>query len=179
MKFLELADARYSLRDYSSRAVERDVLERCLEAARLAPSACNSQPWRFIVVDSPDLRERLADAAFSGICTMNQFARKAPVLVVIIRETSRYAARLGGKLRGIPYSLIDLGIAGEHFALQAAEEGLGTCWLGWFHERAVKKVLGLNRRERVDILFSVGYPAEGREQPEKKRKALSEIREYR
>ncbi len=179
MRFLELAESRYSLRNYAARPVEREKLEHCLEAARLAPSACNSQPWRFIIVESPELRGRLADAAFSGLCKMNQFAREAPILVVVIREASRYAARLGGTLRGIPYSLIDLGIAGEHFALQAAEEGLGTCWLGWFHERAVKKVLGLNRRERVDILFSVGYPSEEPGAPAKKRKTLPEIREYR
>ncbi len=82
-------------------------------------------------------------------------------------------------MRGIPYSLIDLGIAGEHFALQAAEEGLGACWLGWFNERAVKKTLGLSRREHVDILFSLGYPVEGKGIPEKKRKQSTEICEYR
>lgn len=179
MNFAELARRRYSLRNYASRPVEREVLERCLEAARLAPSACNSQPWRFVVVESPDLRQRLADAAFSGIYKMNQFARRAPVLVVVIRETSVYAARLGGTLRGVPYSLIDLGIAGEHFALQAEAEGLGTCWLGWFNERAVKKILGLNRRTRVDILFSVGYAEEGVERPDKKRKDKADMREYR
>ncbi|MDD2236327.1 MAG: nitroreductase family protein [Kiritimatiellae bacterium] len=179
MNFLELVRKRYSLRKYAPRPVGRAALERCIEAARLAPSACNSQPWRFIVVESTELRERLAETAFSGIYKMNQFACRAPVLVVMIRETSGYAARLGGTLRGVPYSLIDLGIAGEHFALQAAEEGLGTCWLGWFNERAVKNILGLNRRTRVDILFSVGHPEEGADLPEKKRKAAAEMCEYR
>ncbi len=179
MNFLELVRKRYSLRKYSPRPVDRAALERCIEAARLAPSACNSQPWRFLVVESPELRERLAEAAFSGLYKMNQFACHAPVLVVMIRETSGYAARLGGTLRGVPYSLIDLGISGEHFALQAAEEGLGTCWLGWFNERAVKKILGLSRRARVDILFSVGYPEEDAVLPEKKRRDAADLCEYR
>ena len=76
------------------------------------------------------------------------------------------------------YSLVDIGIAGEHLALQAAEEGLGTCWMGWFNERAVKKVLGLPRAARVDILFSLGYPAEPGVR-EKRRKLLEEIREFK
>ncbi len=177
--FLELAGRRYSLRCYDrGRAVPRETLERCLEAARLAPSACNSQPWRFLVVDRDPLREQLGKAAFGGIYRMNSFARQAPVLVAVVRDRARYAARLGGTLRGIEYSLVDIGIAVEHFVLQAAEEGIGTCWLGWFSERGVKRVLGLGRRERVDMMICAGYPPPGYQPREKIRKAPGEMRSF-
>jgi nitroreductase len=178
MSFLELAAKRESTRHYAPTPVPREALERCLEAARLAPSACNSQPWHFVVVDSEPLRGRLAREAFSGLYSMNRFAEEAPALIVVVTDRSTYIARLGGQFRGMQYSLVDIGIAGEHLALQAAEEGLGTCWLGWFNEKAVKRTLGLPRGARVDILISLGYPAEPGVRG-KQRKTLDEIREYR
>ena len=178
MSFLKLVQKRRSCRRYSSQTVPQECLDRCLEAARLAPSACNSQPWRFIVVTHPALKAELAQKAFSKIYSMNTFAAQAPVLIVLVRERSKYMAQLGGFVRGVQYSLIDLGIVGEHFILQAAEEGLGTCWIGWFNERAVKKTLGLSRQDKVDIIISVGYPEEI-ETYDKKRKDLTEFREFR
>ena len=160
-KFLELVQRRQSVRNYDPlRPVERSRIERCLEAARLAPSACNSQPWRFVVVDEPAVKTVLAHAAFSGIHAMNKFAGEAPILIVAIRELSKFAARVGGWVRSLDYSLIDLGIACEHLVLQAAEEGLGTCWLGWFDERAVRRTLGLPRGTKIDIIISLGYSAD-------------------
>ncbi len=178
MNFLDLCRRRQSCRRYDPRPIPREAVERCLEAARLAPSACNSQPWTFLVVDDPALRARVAAAAFGGIYAMNRFAADAPALVVIVTERSRYAARLGGQFRGVRYSLIDLGIAGEHFILQATEEGLGTCWLGWFDETAVKKVLGLPRSAKVDVIVSVGRAAADDRLREKNRKSLDEIRSF-
>jgi nitroreductase len=177
MDFLELVSRRRSVRRYADRPVPCELLDECLEAARRAPSACNAQPWSFVVTDAREGVERLARAAFSGIYRMNAFAARAPVLVTVITERSKYAARLGGRLRGVQYSLIDIGIAGEHFALAAAERGLGTCWLGWFDEKAVKKTLGLGRRARVDVMLSAGFPepGAGREKP---RRALDEIRRF-
>lgn len=177
MTFLDLVKRRQSDRAYAARPVGRDVIDRCLEAARLAPSACNSQPWRFIVVDGGEDRARLAEAAFGGIYGMNRFAASAPVLIAVLTERSTYAARLGGRIRGVQYSLIDIGIACEHLCLQAAEEGLGTCWLGWFNERGVKHVLGLPRGARVDILISMGYPADA-DVREKKRRPIDDVRQY-
>ena len=177
MSFLDLVRKRQSCRHYRNDPVERDLIDRCLEAARLAPSACNSQPWSFIVVDSEPLRTELARAAFSGIYSMNKFCMDAPVLVVVVTERSKYVARLGGHLRGVQYALIDLGIACQHFDLQAAELGLGSCWLGWFNERAVKRLLGLPRSAKLDVMFSLGYPVDGALR-EKKRKPLDELRRY-
>ena len=159
--FLDLCRARQSCRKYDpDRLVPRDVLDRCIEAARLAPSACNSQPWTFIVVDQPELRRRLAAAAFGGVFSMNRFAADAGALVVIVTEKSKTSAQMGGWLRKVPYNRIDIGIAGEHFCLQAAEEGLGTCWLGWFDAPAVRRVLDLPRDTQLDIMLSIGWPAQ-------------------
>lgn len=177
MKFLELVNRRYSLRKYADTPVPRDILERCLEAARLAPSACNSQPWHFIVVDQEPLRTQLATAAFSGLYTMNAFAKAAPVLVAAVREHSRATAALGGAFRGVQYGLIDVAIACEHLVLQAVEEGVGSCWLGWFNEKAVKRLLGIPRTNRVDTIISLGYPAEETEH-RKIRKDLDAIRTF-
>ena len=174
MNFLELVKKRQSVRKYSDKPVPKDAIERCLEAARLAPSACNSQPWSFIVVDSPELKNKVAEAAFSGIYSSNSFAKSAPVLVAVITEHSKFIAALGGYFRGTQYNLIDVGIAAEHFVLQAAEEGLGTCWLGFFNEKEVKKVLNIPKEKKVDIMLSVGYPADDKIR-EKSRKPLKEI----
>jgi nitroreductase len=176
ISFLELAKKRQSVRKYLTTPVPREKIERCLEAARLAPSACNSQPWEFIVVEG-ELKDRLAPALVAGAYSMNRFACDAPVWIVVLRRPSGYAARLGGMLRGVQYNLIDIGIAGDHLTLQAAEEGLGTCWLGWFNEKQAKKILNLPRSVRIDIVISLGYAADETIR-DKKRKPLDEIRTY-
>lgn len=178
MTFLELVNKRNSIREYAARPVPREVIDRCLEAARLAPSACNAQPWHFIIIDDPVLKDRVSSAAFSGIYSMNSFAKKAPALVVMVREKSRGFASTGGFFRSVQYNLIDIGIACEHFILQAAEDGVGTCWVGWFNERAVKKVLGIPRTKKADIIISMGYPGGGTARP-RIRKSLDEISEFK
>ncbi len=157
MALLDLIKGRRSVRRFLDRPVEREKLMTCLEAARAAPSACNSQPWRFIVVDDPELKERLCERAFRGIYFINTFCKQAPVIVVIISEKGKFLARIGGMFRGTRYYLIDIGIAGEHFVLQAEELGLGTCWIGWFNEKAVKKVLNIPKEKKIDVLIALGY----------------------
>lgn len=178
MTFLELVKKRRSTRKFRSAPVEREKIERCLEAARLAPSACNGQPWRFLVVESAPLRQVLAEAAFSGIHSMNAFAKEAPILVAVVTLPTRTAASFAGLLRRFSYPLIDIGIACEHFVLQAAEEGLDTCWLGWFNEREVKKILKIQKGERVHVLLAVGCGSDWHIE-EKKRKPFDEVAEFR
>jgi nitroreductase len=164
MALLDLIRKRKSVRSFLSKPVEREKIMACLEAARLAPSACNAQPWKFIVVDDRDLKNRLCQSAFSGVYSMNSFCKEAPVIVVVVSESSRFLARIGGMLRGTKYYLIDIGIAGEHFVLQAEELGLRTCWIGWFNEGAVKKVLNIPRAKKIDIIIALGY--DDREEPD-------------
>ena len=178
MKFMELIQKRESTRKYSSKPVPRELIDQCLEAARLAPSACNSQPWSFIVVDDIETKEKLVKKSMSGLYSLNTFVTQAPVVIVAITEKSKYAARMGGTLRNVKYSLIDMGIACDHLTLQAAELGLGTCWLGWFNEKALKKVLGLGKDIKVDVVLSLGYPEEPLPSRRKVRKSIEEMRRY-
>lgn len=157
MPLLDLMKHRKSVRDFLDRPVEREKIATCLEAARVAPSACNSQPWRFVVVDEPSLKNKLCKVAFSGIYSINSFCKMAPVIVVVISEKSRFIARVGGMFRGTKYYLIDIGIACEHFVLQAEDLGLGTCWLGWFNEKRVKSVLNIPQHKKIDVLLALGY----------------------
>jgi nitroreductase len=157
MALLDLIKHRKSVRDFLDKPVERGKIMMCLEAARLAPSTCNSQPWKFIVVDDKQLKNKLCKAAFSGIYSMNSFCKTAPVIVVVISEASKFLIRIGGMFRGTKYYLIDIGIAGEHFVLQAEDLGLGTCWIGWFNQRAVKSILNIPQRKKIDILIALGY----------------------
>lgn len=155
--FGELTRKRISVRRYLERPVEKDKIDLCLEAARMAPSACNSQPWKFVVVDDKRAKDELCEKAFSGIYKMNSFARSAPVIVAVVSEKARFFAQVGGQFRGTQYCLLDVGMACEHFVLQAAELGIGTCLLGWFNERGVKRLLNIPRQRKVDLLISMGY----------------------
>jgi nitroreductase len=171
MSFLDLARRRQSVRAYLDRPVERAAVERCLEAARLAPSASNAQPWRFVVAEDPAVVRELAGA------TYNRFAREAPAFVAVVREPGKAVARLGGWLAGRDYRLIDLGMAAEHFCLQAAEEGLGTCMLGLFNQRRARRALRVPAGRRIDILIVLGHPAD-KGVREKRRKRLDQVRSY-
>jgi nitroreductase len=157
MTLLDLVKHRKSIRDFLEIPVEREKIGMCLEAARLAPSACNSQPWKFIVVDDKQLKSKLCDAAFGNIYSVNSFCKMAPVIVAVVSEKSKFLAKIGGMFRGTKYYLIDVGIATEHFVLQAEDLGLGTCWIGWFNERAVKPILNIPSHKKLDILIALGY----------------------
>ena len=165
---------RRSIRRFLPAPVEPEKLRACLEAARIAPSAHNVQPWRFIVVDDPDLKERLTSVAFSGIYSASKFAAQAPVLLVILAKPAGGVVRLGSKIQGVPYFLLDIGIAGEHVILQAEELGLASCWMGWFDYRQVRKVLAIPRAFKVVAMMPLGY-AEKRPQREPPRKAFDDI----
>jgi len=178
MALLDLIKHRKSVRDFLDRPVEREKITVCLEAGRLAPSASNSQPWRFIVVDDKQLKDKLCDAAFSGIYWINSFCKTAPVIVVVISEKSKFLARIGGMFRGTKYYLIDIGIAGEHFVLEAEDLGLGTCWIGWFNERAVKSILNIPQHKKIDILIALGYYNREKLGPEHGREPMGKIASF-
>jgi len=174
MDFSDLVQRRRSVRKYSDRPIPQNDILKCLEAARLAPSACNSQPWHFIVIDDPALKGRVASRIFSGVYAMNQFAKEAPVLIAVVTEKSKFLASFGGQVRDTSYCLIDIGIACEHLILQAQELGIGSCWIGWFDEKALKEELGIAKNKKIDIVISLGYPAEDRV-TSRVRKPLDEI----
>jgi len=175
--FIELVKHRESVRAYNTTEVSRDSIERCLEAARLAPSACNAQPWKFIVVDDPVLKNALADATQDRLIPMNHFTKQAPVHIVVVREKANLTSNIGQIIKNKEYPLIDIGIAVEHLCLQAVEEGLGTCIIGWFNEKKVKKLLGIPVNKRAELMITLGHPANEKVR-EKRRKTLEEISVY-
>jgi len=179
MDFLELVKTRQSCRKFDpARPVERDKIEKCLEAARLAPSACNAQPWRYIVVDEPELREKVARATFGPEASFNKFTLNATAMVVLVTEPVNLSSFVGSQLKGTAYRLIDIGASAEHFCLQAAEFGIGTCILGWFYEKKIKKLLNIPKNRSIDIVLAVGYPEEGYPTRSKARKDIDKIRNF-
>jgi nitroreductase len=174
MSFVKLANERFSVRKYKKIPVERDKILKCLEAVRLTPSACNSQPWHFVIVDDPDEAAILAGKTTLPLSKMNQFTKGAPVIVALVAEKPNLSAQIGGMIKKKPYYLMDIGMAAEHFCLQAAEEGLGTCMIGWFNEKAVKEYLVVPNKKSIPLLITLGYP-EKELAPNKIRAKLEEI----
>ena len=158
--FLKLVTQRQSVRKYIDKPVEEEKLQRCLEAARLAPSASNSQPWKFVVANDPELVKKVAQETIGPLSTFNNFVPQAPVIVAIIIEKMKVFTKIGASIQDREYPLIDIGIAAEHFCLQAAEEGLGTCMLGWFNEKPIKELLKIPKDRRIGLLITLGYAPE-------------------
>jgi nitroreductase len=171
-KILELIISRQSDRKYSDKPVEKEKLERIIEAARMSPSANNEQPWKFIVVTEPEVLKKVADAASAKLLGMNVFVSQAPLMIVIVREKPDLASKIGAIIKNRDYSLIDIGIASENICLQAEAEGLGSCMIGWFDEKMLKKILGIPGSKRVELIITLGYSLS--HQREKKRKPATE-----
>ncbi|HAW85386.1 MAG: NAD(P)H nitroreductase [Spirochaetes bacterium GWD1_61_31] len=178
MNFFSLANSRYSVRHYAATQLDAADLDACLEAARLAPSACNSQPWHFIVIDDPAILPAAREAALGKPVAINKFARQAPVLIAVVEERPKLSAALGGALKGHGYAHIDIGLAVGQFCLAATERGLGSCILGWFNERAIKKLLSIPRTRRVPLLITLGYPAENSKPTAKLRRPRPEMSSF-
>jgi len=176
--FMTLARTRRSVRSYQSRPVEREKLEDLAEALRLAPSASNQQPWRIVFVDKVGLKDRVAAATYGPTSGFNRFTPGAPVLAVIVIEPPRLLNQIGAALKRRQYPLIDIGIAAAHLCLRAVELGLGTCMLGWFDERKIKKLLGVPGRRRIGLVVTIGYPAGETPVADKKRKGIDEVRAF-
>jgi nitroreductase len=170
MEFSELLKTRQSVRQYQLRPVAGELLDTLVEAVRLAPSASNAQPWKLILVDDPELRSQVAQATFSAAVAFNRFALEAPVIAVLVIEKPGFINQVGAVLKKRQFSLIDIGIAAAHFCLQAAELGLGTCMLGWFDEKRIKRLLHIPAGRRIGLLVTLGYASEGYMLRDKSRK---------
>ena len=172
MNFMEIAQARQSCRRYDpDRPVEQEKLDAVLEAVRLAPSACNGQPYHLTVC-----RGETAKAVAKATMGMglNKFATQAPVLIVISEEPYVKSAAIGAKVKGNDYRSIDIGIAAAYLTAEAAAQGLGTCILGWLDDGKIRDVCGLTRPVR--LVVTVGYAADTHR--EKKRKKIEDLVSY-
>ncbi|HJO92258.1 MAG TPA: nitroreductase family protein [Victivallales bacterium] len=166
-EFINLVNKRYSCRNYLDKGISDNIIEDCLEATRLAPSACNKQPWKFLVVRDSLLKKNICDRGLLPGLPM-PWLKKAPVIIVMCAETSLITHKIAPLLSKVQYYPIDIGIAGEHLVLAAQSYNLGTCWIGWFNEKQVKKILSIPKRVKVLSLLSIGYPDGDGHQPEKK-----------
>lgn len=171
MNFMEIAQTRQSCRSYDpDRPVEQEKLDAILEATRLAPSACNGQPYHLTVC-----RGEAAKAVAAGTMGMgmNKFAVQAPVLIVISEESYVKTAALGAKLKGIDYRSIDIGIAAAYLTAEAAAQGLATCILGWIDDDKIRAACGT--KGKTHLVITLGYADEKDKLRAKKRKELEEL----
>jgi nitroreductase len=154
--FKDLLLKRQSDRKYSSKKVEEEKILSCLEAGRLSPSACNSQPWSFVVIDQePVLQQAQKRIAIMG---MNRFVKQVPVLIAIVLEKPNFTASIGSVIKDKEYPLLDIGIATNNICMQATELGLGSCILGWFDEKGLKQLLDVPESKRIPLVIALGYP---------------------
>lgn len=165
---MDLIKARKSIRSYKPQEVEEEKLNYILNAFRKAPSAKNLQPWKLVVVKNKKIIKDIAIA-----CNNQTFLEEAPILIAACAKENEAYGTMGGYMNSYP---IDLGIALEHLILAAAEQGLGTCWIGAFKEQLVKDILSIPADVRVVALTPVGYPSG--EASIRSRKPLSEIVSY-
>lgn len=174
----ELIKNRKSTRNYKTDPVEREKIVQILEAARLAPSACNAQPWKFIVVETPELKDEVFKEGLNNLVVPNKWAEDAPVIIAVCSRTKFFVHDVAEKIQDVDYHLIDLGIACEHLVLKAEELGLGTCYIGWFRGKEIKKILNLPSSYKVECLISLGYAKEV-ERKDTPRKSFAEIAEFK
>lgn len=171
MNFMEIAQMRQSCRSYDpSRPVEREKLQAILEAGRLAPSACNGQPYHVTVCRGEIARQVAAATMGMG---MNKFAVQAPILLVLSEKPYIASAALGAKLKGNDYRSIDIGIVAAYLTAEATAQGLGTCILGWFDDDKLREICGLD--QPVRLVITLGYAAADDPLRPKKRRDLSEL----
>ncbi len=168
MKVLEVIRNRRSVRKYKDKPIPEEALLRVLEAARLAPSGSNLQPWKFIIVKDKTLKEKLAQASARQF-----FMAEAPIIIVGCGFPDNCYARMGRYMKSWS---VDVTIALDHLILQAQEEGLGTCWIGAFEEEEIKEIRNVPEGVKILALTPLGYP--GEIPPFRGRKSLDEIISY-
>ena len=171
MNFTEIAQNRQSCRSYdSSRQVEEEKLTAILEAARLAPSACNGQPYH-ITLCRGEIARQVAKATMG--MGMNKFATDAPVLLVLSEKPYVKTAALGAKVKGNDYRSMDIGIVAAYITAEAAAQGLGSCMLGWLDDEKIRQICNLDGATR--LVITIGYAKEDDKLRNKKRKDLDEL----
>ena len=175
MNFLDIARNRQSCRSYDeNRSVEQEKLDAILEALRLAPSACNGQPYHVTVCRGQVAKDVAAATASMGL---NKFAAQAPVMLVLSEMPYVRTAAMGAKVKGNDYRSIDIGIAAAYMTAEATAQGLDTCMLGWFNDKKIRALCGLEYPVR--LVITLGYAKEGDPLRKKVRKEMDELVSYR
>ncbi len=176
MNFLEIANNRQSCRSYDeNRTVEQEKLDAVLEAARLAPSACNGQSYHITVCRGETAKE--VALLTRGMGGMNKFAVQAPVLLVLSEMPYVKSAALGAKVKSNDYRSMDIGIACAYLTAEATAQGLSTCILGWFDDEKVRKLCDIEHPVR--LVITLGYAKEGDPLRKKVRKDINNLVSYK
>jgi nitroreductase len=158
--FLTLSKNRRSIRRYLDKKVERVLIDQCVDAALLAPSARHSQPWKFIVIDGEQMLSKVKECTSDDEQHINLFTKTAPAMIAVVNEGLNYVPTNRGKMKGDDYSKNDVGAAIAMFCLKAAELSLGTCIIGSFDGQGVKKLLGIPEDKGLDLMITIGHPTD-------------------
>ena len=170
MDFKELVKHRQSCRAFDTREIEEEKLSAILESARLAPSACNSQPYHITVCKGETCKKVARALTGAG---MNAFVHDAPVVLVISEDKYNKSAALGAKIKGVDYRSIDIGILTSHIVCQASDLGVGSCIIGWFDDKKIREICELDTP--VKLALVLGYAKQGDALREKKRRDASAL----
>lgn len=157
MNFFDLVNKRESVRGYLDKEVEKEKILKIIEAARVAPSACNAQPWKFVVANDKNLVRKIAENLYDPMIGINKFALTSPVFIVVVGEKRNLTSKMGELIKKKDYTSMDIGIASEHLCLAATELGLGTCMMGWFKEQNIKKLIDVPANKEIHLIISLGY----------------------
>jgi nitroreductase len=174
--YFDLVRRRESCRNFDlNRPVEKDKLQRCAEAAWLAPSACNGQPWRYLIVTNPELCAKLRPLMME--LGQNKFLATCPAFAVVLEENTVLKVSLSQKFKDQDFAPIDVGLSCSQFCYAATEQGLSTCIIGWHNEKKIQELFGIPKTSRVRLILAVGYAADDKLR-EKRRKPIEDVIQY-
>lgn len=168
--FLELLKKRRSIRKFKTQPVDESVLRYIIECGLNSPSACNKQPYRFVVMRG-EAKDKFCRSVFGGIYSFCSFVSKAPVIIALVRNKKSFEMKIGEVIANCDFSLIDIGICGQNMVIAATEKGLGSLWVGWFDRKKANKFLKVGTQETVEILIAIGEKDE--DPPPRKKKDFS------
>lgn len=172
--FLNLVKKRFSCRKFiAGKKIEKELILTCIEAARLAPSASNSQPWKYVVIENDKIKQEVVKCLSIGPTKFNQFAGDASNIIVVVEEPKNLELTIGQAILGRSFADFDIGLSVMQFCLQATELGLATCILGIFDEKSIKRILKIPKNKKIVVIIALGYPDQ--EATEKKRKDIDKI----
>ena len=157
--YFDLITRRESCRNFDpNRSVEKEKLQRCAEAAWIAPSACNGQPWKYLIVTNPELNEKLRPLMME--LGMNKFVKNCPAFAVVLEEATVLKVSLSQKFKDQDFAPIDVAFSASQFCYAATEQGLSTCIIGWHNEQKIRDLFGLPKTTRVRLILAIGYAAD-------------------
>ena len=178
MEFNEVVERRYSCRAYSDKKIKREDLEEIVRVATLAPSACNSQPWHFIIVDDEELIQEVAKATQKGgLGMINRFTPSVSAFIAVVKEKPKFSEKLAKVMTSRDYTPYDIGLCTAGIVYKATDLGIGSCILGWYDEDKVKQALNIPEDRAVDLIVALGYE-ESDSIPARRRKDFSKVCSY-